>query len=300
MSYSSVEDLEKIIFLIDLIEQQKNKFNYEAMAVYLDIMNMTTGSPFVRECIDIHLGRKPTKNTDHETIETVAARMNVNVETCTQRIQKELMRIVSKNKEMWTKTIGEQKPYILKEKDEGHHLEHEDREFENIKLDYLRKHDIPTFKYPEVTTPDDLREMIEFQKFNEQKLSELNKTKKKTFQQKGELKKRIKWNKEMYQDIEILKHHYGITNEIESAKNKGTTTKVETHLEELGKGFDEWDFVNIRNIADNILTPKQQIVFSLYCIDGFTHQEVADILGVDRRNITDDIQRIKDKIRKNA
>jgi predicted DNA-binding protein YlxM (UPF0122 family) len=299
MSYSSVEDLEKIIFLIDLIEQQKNKFNYEAMAVYLDIMSIVANYPFVREYIDILLGRKPTKNINSGTIETVAARMSVDIETCVKRIHKELTKIVNKNKELWTKTIGKQKPYILKENVVENSLEHEDRELENIKLDYVRKYNVPTFKYPDVIMPDDLREMIEFQKLNEQILTELKKTKKKTFQEKGELKKRIKWNKEIFQDIEILKHHYGLSCESEFAKDKGSSTKVETHVDELGKGFDEWEISKIMDISDKILTAKQQIIFNLYYLDGFTQQEIADILGSIQQDIKKDIKRIASKIKKN-
>lgn len=306
MSYSSKEDVFKILWMFDTIEREKNKLNIDALAIYVDIMELTKGLEFLTEYIYIQLGRTPMSVEDHgkEISEVIAERRGIGKDECDREISKEIDIVVERNKQGWIESVLNQEIYHYPKK-VGAKREYFSDE-KNKKIDFEIKHgrlaEEQVGKEKE-WYPESLQNVIDAQKENENRMSELRSIKERNEEERKELNRRIKYDIRLFNDIQELKRHYGYEYAQESIREGSYSFNEDIDIEddfELDEALGEWEVESIKVMAEEVLTDRQFIVFNLYYIVGMTQQEIADILSSYKSNINRDIVNIISKLKENS
>ncbi|MED1665760.1 sigma-70 family RNA polymerase sigma factor [Brevibacillus laterosporus] len=316
-SFSSVEDITELLWIYDGLIYDKEKFNVDALVTLVDFEELIKDSDLIQEIVNIQKGITPLSPNDEslDMISVIAKRKNLSKEDCEKKLLKEIKKVNKKNNKKWINYIEEnwKNKLINTQKVKSKSIEWLPKE-NFIIADFSRKHLKTKPVLNEELLPNDLQELMTILKKNEEKIKLIKNLKQKTQKEKTELRKRINYNKTLSADIQILKQHYGLSvKSTDKQKNLIHLTNEEIIYYENGKKkeFDlvdqeycyhiqnEWYIEKVKKLADSILTDKQKIIFTLYFIDGFTQQEIADILCENRPNISSDLKRIRNKLNKN-
>ncbi len=282
------------------------------MAVYLDIYNFIRTKDYLKEYINIQLGNEPMTDDDYgkDIIQVITERRGIKYEECKNELVKEIKEIVQGNKEKWLDCLLNTEIYkhITDEKSTFFSIV-ENKEVPiyfsdeiNKQIDYAKKYIVPRCKHPDIEFPENLQNLVNAQKANEIRLNELKKIKKKNVDEKKEYNKRIKYDISLFDDMEELKKHYGYetNHNVTISGDYSFDEKLDSKEDPMNEFIlDSYEIEQIHRIAEKILTNKQLIIFKLYYESGFTHQEIGDITGDLRTNVTRDLGVIIQKIRKN-
>jgi len=330
-SYSSEEDIYDILWLLDIIFQDAQKGNKEALITLRDLNNLDTKyNPVFDEYCYIQMGFRPMKLEDQgkEIIEVVAKRLNMTKEECERKMLVAVLHIKKTNLNNWYDYINKNyKSHIIaaRKKNFVDYLislpkitlaSHDGSNITSESLwqvDYCKKYVVAKHIYKGDTYPEDFQELIELQGKNEILVKALSKNKDKTKNEKTELSKRIKLQKTLQEDINILKDHYRIPRNHYYTESQDVSykelmyykKKLPPHEEYIEREYDstevldEWQIEKIKDIANKILTKRQLVVFSLYYESRLTQREIANILTEDQGNIAHDLKRIIKKIKEN-
>ena len=328
-SYSSEEDIYDILWLLDIILQDAQKGNKEALITLMDLKNlMTVNNPVFNEYTNIQMGFKPMKLEDQgkEIIEVVASRLNMPKKECEKQVLNAVLHIKKTNLNNWYDCINKNyKSHIVAARKKNFVdalvflprrtlASHEGSKITSESLwqgDYCKKYVVAKHIYKGDTYPEDLQELIELLNSNKIKLDKLKAIKLRTGSEKSEMNKRIKLDISIRDDINILKDHYKIprnhnytegqdvsNNELMYYKRKPIEFEELVEKEyDNSEALNEWQVEKIKNIASKILTKRQLVVFSLYYESRLTQQEIASIINDDQRNVADAIKRIIKKIK---
>lgn len=129
----------------------------------------------------------------------------------------------------------------------------------------------------------------------------------------------VKTRIQLIRDINIIRRSYG---EVLGKQNSHGRTSFtyydhenneykyileahETQLDNLEQDqLDEYikeeKIKSVKKVAKNILTNRQYIIFELYYFNDLTQQEIADLMGIPRPNVTRELGVIIKKIRENG
>lgn len=157
--------------------------------------------------------------------------------------------------------------------------------------------------------PKDLSFLISLQDKNKERIKNLTLIKDKTHKESEELNKRIKLNKELQEDINLLKDHYNIYHNMRKNFECRTIEKIDfTEAYELERSLEsyeeeennkiqkQWQVAWINKVAKEVLTDKQLLIFNLYYFNDLTQQEVAEVISASREYVKNEIIKIKKKI----
>lgn len=320
-SFSSEEDIYKLLWMIDIVYEEAYQGNHEALCIINDLKNLIDiDNDALIEYIKIQNGKKPlsVKDFGKEIPEVVAERLGITKEDCERQIHKGVLDIINKNYELWSNWIKNKYKNTCIEYSKNkikikHHIEDEILK----QMDYERKYCIKKNIFEGEEYPEDLQELINIQKQNYNKLTKLKEKlqkDKKKIELKEEIRKRISYNIQLTKDVGILKRHYNIL--VDKTNWKGVTTHVsfeEFQLHNMDdfekekqnivkhqreKFEDEWQVEKIKETAKKVLTIKQYAIFNLYFINGLTQEKIAQIVNDTQGNISRDINNIIKKLKK--
>jgi len=330
-SYSSEEDIYDILWLLDIILQDAQKGNKEALITLKDLNNLLTiYYPVLSEYCNIQMGFKPMKLEDQqkEIIEVVSSRLNMTKEECEREILIAVLHIKKTNMNNWYNCINKNyKNYIVAASKKNFVdalislprrtlVSYEGSKITSESLwqvDYCKKYVVAKHIYKGDIYPEDLQELIELQSKNEILVKTLSKNKDKNKQEKLELSKRIKLRKTLQEDINILKDHYRIPRNHYYTESQDVSHKElmyykkklpprEEYVEreyDNTEVLDEWQVEKVKDIANKILTKRQMVIFSLYYEARLTQLEIANIVNDTQGHIARDLKQIIKKIQNN-
>lgn len=320
LSFSSIEDVYYLLNRLDEIYITAYDGNYQALVLLTDFKNLVNKlnnelhKKIIFEYLTIQSGQKPLSNNDSNYIlKKISERLKIKLPDIENELLQTLQELVNVNYKKWKEWVLNL--YILINTKERI-KKMNNSEFSKIdNSKYLTSNgykknvkDINNNDYPE-----DLKELISYERYNRQKINELKEIKKdlsneQKIQQKiqrinEEIRKRTNMEIQLHKDISILKHHYEIP--IKSTNKKGETKKYpynENYIQDNINNISDYnisDVINLEkiyNIAEDKLTHRQYIIFNLYYKIGFTQNKISKIIGEDQRNISTEIQRIIDKL----
>lgn len=303
MSYSSKEDIYKILWMIDLIETEKDKFNHEALAVYVDFMGLIKSKKYINTYVNIRLGNFDYRDGINysNVLSAIAEYYGVAQTDVEVELNREIDEIVQDNKERWLESVLNNVMYKYPNETRNDWYFPDEN---YAKIDYARKYIGTSLKHPEIEYPENLQSLIDAQKANAEKLKELKSKKHRNKEDRNELNIRIRYDKSLYDDINQLKKLYGYENNADEGMTLGGYSFNEdqdfySDIENEGSIIDEWQLQQIKEVAENILTPKQLVIFHLYYENEFTQQEISDIIQIAKQDISRTIKTLNAKIKAN-
>lgn len=318
LSLSSDEDILEVLFIADIIKQDAKKGNHEAIVLKLDFEKLFLRNDVCKEYYKILNGYDETylpndRIKDHKKsiIELVAERLHMSKEECEDILHKSISEMVEENKEIWSDWANERFKGKVKVINTPSSLLKWDDESKFYQNDFNKKYIMSNHNYKEFDYPKDLQELVDAQKKNEKIIEELEllkKDKKITKEQKEQLKKRIRLDIALWEDIGILKNYYKI--EIKKTNTKGKKEVVSYSEEYSDRDVEllneentdivnnEWQLHKIKSIAEKVLTNKQLVIFNLYYVANMSQQQIAELLNETQGNISRDLQVSLKKIRK--
>jgi DNA-directed RNA polymerase specialized sigma24 family protein len=299
MSYSAKEDVYKILWLLDLTESEKERFNHEALAVYHDILTLAKDTDIVNEYVNIQLGYGHLTNDDYgkDIIQIIAERRGTSQDECEKLMQEEITSMIKLNKENWLDCILNQKIYK--------NVDHNKArpyfpDVNNQSIDYARKYIVKSRVQSHVEYPENLQDVINARQANEKRMDELKAIEFKSTSERHEYKKRINYNKSLNEDIQDLKKLYDFDyrQETVNTMNQSFNDDFE-EVEDRGSEniiMDLWETDRIRKIANEVLNSKQLVIFYLHYENGFSQREISEILRLLKQDISRTLKTIKTKI----
>lgn len=310
-SLSSEEDILEILHTLDAMKKDVDKGNYEALAVVLDFEKLFLRNDVCREYHTTLIGDSPFVVQDYgkNILDLVSERLNIPKQQCEDILYNSINEMIEENKELWLNWVNKNfKGKIKVKKNRKSQLSTiDDSSF--YQTDFNRKYIVNNKMYKELGYPSDLQELIDVQKKNQNRIDELNslkKAKKITKELREELRKRIRFNIGLWEDINILKKHYGIQIQNNMVKEKVKIVSysendldIEDYQTDNDFIIDEWQLHRIKETASDVLTDKQLVIFNLYYISGLTQQQIADLINETRGHISRDLKISLEKIRKN-
>lgn len=311
-SLSSVEDVYKTLWFLDIIYQEKENGNTEAMAIYNDLAELFNQNKVCDTYLKIQTGKIPLSHNDYgkEIIEIVAKKLKMGRYECEKILNESIKKVVEMNFEKWEKCVNQRfKGEVIAS---SYSCEKDDEKLKQ--LDYNIKYKNST-SYVESEYPDDLKTLIDIQKSIKDKIKNLKNKKRLNKKDKEQLRKLTTYHIDVCKDISILKEHYKIP--IANTNKKGsleftsydenfgflyeddedyTVQALELKNDKLENEYSIW---RIKQIAKEVLTKKQLVIFNLYYIAGMTQQEIGDLLGMTKQAVNDFTKKIITKIKNN-
>jgi RNA polymerase sigma factor (sigma-70 family) len=326
LSLNSIEDIYDFIYRLDIVYNEYKDGSQEALILYnefRDLIKNIKDNTYIAHYHDAILGLRPLSKDDwdKDINEVCASRIGVTVEEFKEGLHKNICDIHKLKQERW---LSQFKNKLIelncsKKHDQLKHF----NEKRLLEIDFIKKYVNPRLVYRKEKKPNSLEELYVFQKYIEEKIKELkkkvNKYKKKDNKRyekyKNELKKYNTINIQVRKDINIIREYYGETlgNQNKQPKREfvsynGNIDEIfeahENQLQELKNQsykeiYNEMYVGKIKEIAKKVLTNRQYLIFEMYYFNGMTQQEIADIMGIPRQNVTREIDFILKKIKEN-
>lgn len=263
---------------------------------------------------DLSIGN--IKNTDtNKTIKEIASeRLGLDENDFNIKLESEINELVELRKQEWLNFIrNKYGKTSLKES-------FKKKNSQNIKIQKItpvNKLDNYTSPKPKVNKPTpeqlkekerDLRPLYEFERLIDRKMRRLeNLGEKESKVYKTLLKVKIQVRK----DINYVRRYYGEV--IGNQNRRGRTKPLPLHevkitnKEMLETNRADTDYISdsvkiqvrlIDQVAKEVLTHRQYIMFKLYYFDELTHQKIAELMQIPRQNVSRDLGTSLEKIRK--
>jgi len=330
LGLNSVEDIYDLLFRLDIIQAEKEQGNDEAFFLFNDLINSLqyiNENKYIKSYINIQLGITPmgVNDYDKEIEEVCSERMGISIEKFKEGLHKNVEDVYEylKNKRSkWIDSYYKNKVIDMNLK--------VNKEYELLsdvtelyQIDFNKKYMDHKIIYRNIEKPKSLEELESYQKDLELKIKEtkrkLNKYRKKDnkrfLKYKNELSKLQTLNIQVRKDINIIRECYGETLGHQNKKGKKDTVSYDSNMSEIVNAHEEQlakekyesysaidaniEVGKLQKIAEKILTSRQYIIFELYYLNGMTQQEIAEIMGDFKGNISNDIKIINKKISKN-
>ena len=325
ISFSSKEDIYDFLWHYDLIFLDAKKGNIDALCVIQDFNeflfeNKQVRLPYVHEYINMQIGETKVKDCDLSVIESLAKFYNIDEVKMENTLDEEINTIVELNEKKWKENIMKKYGDILRDytPKTPKKVEKSAREIEQeqmlLDIDWERKYgtkrERKKFEGTEEDYPIELKDLIRAFEFNQNRMNELKEISERNAEEKKELNMRINQAKSLHEDIKYVKDQYGIEGSVDRAEKfteknvysyDGDMHSIEFQGDVLEHSFhvDAWKLNHIREVAERVLTPKQNTIFELYFFNGMKQIEVANLIGESKGNISRDIKIATNKVRSN-
>ena len=308
LSFSSVEDVYDVLWLLDAIIDGYEDFNVEALATKIDFVNLTNeiNSNVLNEYILIQIGEKPLKTEDYgkEILEVVAERLNLSLIECEQELAKSIELLVSQNYRLWYRWYLQNYKDKMVCQNNIHPSPFNDLEgWKDI--DYRQKYLWKKNIQPSDEFPNEFNELLEYRNKNLNEIKWYQSRTNLTEKQQEKLKFLKKNQIEIDKDISKIKRSLSLP----INKNNQCGKKEIVSFDDARDQYDSFDTYDLKtydgltyskiiNIADKVLTNKQKVIFYLYFENQLTQTEIANIVNDDQGNISRVLQKSIEKIRK--
>lgn len=330
LGLNSIEDIYDLLFRLDIIQAEKEQGNDEAFFLFNDLINSIQyidDNKYIKSYINIQLGITPmgVDDFDKEVEEVCAERMGMSIDEFKNGLHKNIEDVYEylKNKRAkWVETYYKNKVINtnLRESKEYELLSDITKLYQ---IDFNKKYMEHKIVYRNAQKPKNFEELKQYQSDLELKIKEtkrkLNKYRKKdnkkSLKYKNELSKLQTLNIQVRKDINIIRECYGETLGHQNKKGKKDTVTYDSNMSEIVNAHEEQlakekyesysaidaniEVGKLQKIAEKTLTNRQYIIFELYYLNGMTQQEIAEIMGIPRPNVTREINSIITKIKKN-
>jgi len=307
------ESAYEMLWILDRIFTDAESGEEDAILLYNDIINVfnKVSNRVLNEYVSIQTGKSPMCLEDHgkSIVEVIGERLSLNAEDINREINESIKQAIELYNDAWLRCLknkyGNTITVTPNKKKETYESRIPDESYYEIdyKIKYLRN------KKYEKKNITEIEDLLQVKENNNKRLEELRKIKTKTKEEKKELNSRIKMSKQINDDLEEYGHYVerirsnkihiigGYNEELGNAQQEIHDIELETGLDNI---IDEFNIEKIKIIANEILTPKQVIIFNLYYFGNLRQVEIAEILGEDKRVISKNIIRLTDKVRNRA
>lgn len=308
LSFSSVEDVYDVLWLLDAIIDGCGDFNVEALVTKIDFVNLANeiNSDVLNEYILIQTGEKPLKAGDYgkTILEVVAERLNLSLKECEQELAKSIELLVSQNYRLWYRWYLQNYKNEMVCQNKTHPSPYNDlKGWKDI--DYRRKYLWKKNIQPSDEFPDEFNELLEYRNKN---LSEMRWYQSRTnlTEKQQEKLKFLKRNQvEIDKDISKVKRSLNLSINKNNQYGKKEIVSFDDSRDQYdsfdtydSKTYDGLTYSKIVDIADKILTNKQRVIFYLYFENQLTQTEIANIINDNQGNVSRVLQKSIEKIRK--
>lgn len=318
-SFSSVEDVYDFLSRLGFIYEKKEK-DEELLHHYIDFLRLIDkidNNEFIILYHDAKIGRHSSKHTKTASdIGDICAKiMKINKNEFDEGLLGNVEDVVKINKQEWLEYINKKYKNKIIVSEPIKKKEQIDTINRNTSSEKTVKNKIELTQEQLQQKEKDLSGLYEYLDDIENRLDTLSKSDKKGT---DEYKKLTNIKIQVQKDINIIRKSYGeaLGNQNKmgrrgfvsyDSENPNYQHIVSTHENYLSNLKDEQIYElkkeekikEVKNIAKKILTNRQYIIFEFYYFNGLTQQEIADLMGLDQRNITNDLKIIINKIKKN-
>lgn len=295
-SYSSVEDLKNIFYMLPEIYADYESGNKEALIIINDIANFVKDKKITKEYYNIQIGHSPITHEEagKDMFEIISDRFKVDTHYIKSLYSLELSSIVSENSQKWLSCVKKRnKPTNT----HNHIVENTSRISDKSywDLDFSKKYVFSKHVYHK-EYPKDLQDLINLYTSNKEKIKEIQNTKNKDVNTKKELNKRISFSKQLHEDIKLLKSYYSIPYNTSAVQDDIVfDLKDNDFAEELI--HDDWMVDKINDIALEALNDRQYIIYQLYFCCHLSNNEIAKLIGTSKQNVSSLIKIVTKKIK---
>ncbi len=312
-SMSNEEDVFKTLWMLDQMVYDSLNDNKEALVQLIDFYEaLPPSNKAIHEYIAIQTGASPLQVSyeiegiyvKNEISLFIAKRLGITKEECELQLLEGVKHMIDYNSRKWFKVIGKKMHYGYKEA--ARKVFYQTNNKENITA--IKKKGTVQGSACE----DAMQYIGELEKSiseNQKRLKELRAKKERNHFEKEELNKRIKYDKQLYEDLNIIKGSYGIggrTNDIVHAirtiEKSGYSDEIliDDNSHCMNESHENltyaWQTEKIKNLAHEELTERQYIIFYLYYFCGLTQQTIGMLLKDSKGNICTQIQKVIKKI----
>lgn len=314
-SMSNEEDIFKVLWTLDKMVYDSLNDNKEALVQLIDLYDvLPENNKAIHEYVAIQNGTSPLQvnseirgiDVNNEIPSIIAERLGITKQECELQLLEGVKDMINYNFKKWRKVIGKRNKmsYGYREAFGKVLYQNSDKE---ISTDITRKNTIQDIVCEEaVKYISDLEKSI---LGNQKKLKELREKEGRNPLEKEELNKRIKYDKQLYEDLNIIKSCYGIGGRsagiMQSKKMHEKSIYLDDFLMDDNKQSEEaayedltydWQTEKIKQMAYIELTERQYLIFYLYYFCGLTYQTIGTLLKDSKGNICTQIQKIIKKI----
>jgi len=303
------ESAYEMLWILDRIFTDAESGEEDAILLYNDIINVfnKVSNRVLNEYVSIQTGKSPMCLEDHgkSIVEVIGERLSLNVKNVNREVNKSIKQAIELYNDTWLRCLKNKYSDTItaatNKKKEIYESRISDESYYEIdyKIKYLRN------KKYEKRNISEIEDLLQIKENNSKRLEELRKIKTKTKKEKKELNSRIKMSKQINDDLEEYGHHIerirsnkihiigGYNEELGNAQQEMAEIELESGLDNV---IDEYNIEKIKLIAEEVLSPKQYIIFNLYYFGNLKQVEIAEITGENKNTITKNIQRLMDKI----
>lgn len=325
LSLNSIEDIYDFIYRLDIVYNEYKDGSEEALILYnefRDLIKNIKNNTYIAHYHDAVLGLKPLTNDDYnkDINEVCASRIGITVDEFKEGLHKNICDIHKLKQKRW---LNQFKNKLISLDYKSNETVKHFNEQQLLEIDFIKKYVNPRLAYRHEEKPKVISELYQYKDYIQNKIKQVEKELKKHKNKDNDNYK--KYNKELKKlkaikiqidkDLKIIKEHYGLT--IGKQNSNGAKTTVgyngnireifEAHENKLQEDKDSF-YKEINNrmyvdkfkeIAEKVLTNRQYLIFEMYYFNGMTQQEIADIMGIPRQNVTREIDFILKKIKEN-
>ncbi len=305
MVFTSFEDVYDGLWMLDALIDGYENMNVEAIVTKVDFDNLleTVESPVLNEYVSIQTGKNPMNVEDYELeiTEVIANRLSISLKDCEEKLTKAIeLLLAQKHREWFVNYLNNYKGKYIKNITKKKSQLHDLNNWQEI--DYKKKYMWKNNLLPSDVYPNELNEMLEFRERNNEKIRKVEKSK-----NKEDLARLYRERVRIDQDISDIKKYYNIQLNKTNWKGKSKLKKsynddfdfvedVDTYDSSV---FDSLTYHKLQRLADEVLTDKQRVIFYLHFENQLHQREIAEIVDDTQGNISRDVKKIIEKLKKN-
>lgn len=315
-SLSSEEDVYDFLSKLSYIYEGKEK-DVEMFSIYCefaDLIEIIPSNEYIKLYHDMQVG-KIKSNKDGTIIEQCSQLLKVSTEEFKSLLHANVLGVKNARYEKWLDYINSRYKNVLFSKKLGSESKQASILHSEIKPPALQKRlekTLLTDKQQEQKERD-LSDLVEYADRLEEEINKMNRAGASGSQ---ESKKLAGIRIQVLKDINIIRKSYG---EVLGSQNshgrrsfisyEGDSNFCEEIIDchEKQKNYGQQDQINeidkeeklnsIKNIAKNILTNRQYLIFEFYYFGNLTQQEIADMMGFSQQMVNKDLKNIVKKIK---
>lgn len=320
-SLSSEMDIYKILWSIDVIKGDGESGNKEAVVLFRDFINLIKAIDnvllyrVIAMYVNIQLGKVKLTIDDYDKpINHISAReLKISKKKYDELLHKAILEMIKINEECFIEASNKKyKNTILYKSSpsEANKVPSKIDDEKYYQLDYIQKYVDVKAGYKNTVAYNTTESLNDLLNENRKKIKLLTKVEDKDDKQKAELRKRIKFNKNLQNDINAIKENLGTgasarkkrdveTISYDDAKKNGELDGLVYQEQQSTSLESEWQAEQIKKIAQKVLTNKQLIIFYLYHINNLNQSQISKIIGDTQGNISRDLKIAINKIKEN-
>lgn len=317
-SFSSTEDVYDFLNKLGFIYERKEK-DEELLHFYIDFLRLVDkvdNNKYIVLYHDVKVGKYSEKSTKtkNSTEEICANILKIDKNEFDEGLLNNVEGVVKENKQEWLEYINKKYKNKTIVSEPMKKKEQVDTIGCDISSKKTVKNKIELTQEQLQQKEEDLSGLYEYLDNIENRLDSLSKSNKKGV---DEYKKLTNIKIQVQKDINIIRKSYGevlgnqnnmgrrsfVSYDSENPNYQYIVSTHENYLNDLEEEqlyeFKKEDKIKeIKNIAKNILTNRQYIIFEFYYFNELTQQEIADLMGDSRSAIKMELPRIIEKIRR--